>query len=255
MKLTLRLVGIFGVTLFGALFLATFLSPAKVESSAKGFVQAQIEREVKEKHLAVTESGVANKAKFLAGKLGFESDRIQEDLANNLPEKIAAIIASLCGYDCERQKAVAQSITQGYLDRLKNIQLAQNTLGEIVKGKYLEIVGNLKFDLRIFLGANCGMFIILLLISLLKPQAAVHLYLPGLLLFAATVAASGIYIFGQDWFYTILYNDYMGFGYLAYLSIIFAFFVDIVMNKAKMTCEVINAIANIIGSAFSALPC
>lgn len=139
MKLTLRLIGIFGITLFGALFLVTFLSPAKIESSAKGFVQVQIEREVREKHLAVTESRVADKAKFLADKLGFESDRIHEDLANNLPEKIAAIIASLCGYDCERQKAVAQSITLGYLDRLKNIQLAQNTLGEIVKGKYLEM--------------------------------------------------------------------------------------------------------------------
>lgn len=255
MKLTLRLVGIFGITLFGALFLVTFLSPEKIESSAKGFVQAQIEKEVREKQSAITDNSVASKAKILADKLGLESDRIQEDLANNLPEKIAAIIASLCGYDCERQKAVAQSITLGYLDRLKNIQLAQNTLGEIVKGKYLEIVGNLKFDLRIFLGANCGMFIILLLISLLKPQAAVHLYLPGILLLAATLVASGIYIFGQDWFYTILYNDYMGFGYLAYLSIIFALFVDIVMNKAKVTCEAINAIANLVGSAFSALPC
>ncbi len=67
--------------------------------------------------------------------------------------------------------------------------------------------------MRIFFGSNAVMFLILLAISLLKPKAVAHLFLPGVFLLVATISASAIYLFGQDWFYTILYNDYMGFGF------------------------------------------
>lgn len=255
MNITLRAIFLFGILLFGVLFSITFASPEAIERSAKGFVKYQIEKEIREKQLEFNHSAVANKALALAERLGVESDKIQESLDNNLPEKIASVIASMCGYDCERKKAIAQSITSNYLDRIKNIKVAQNTLGELIKGKYIEVIENLRLDLRIFLGTNFVMFLILLLVSFLKPKAMAHLFLPGLLLLLATVISSSIYIFGQDWFYTILYNDYMGFGYLAYIAVIFGVLVDIVFNEAKITTEIINGIANAIGSAFSVLPC
>jgi len=255
MSATLRSIGLFGALLFGILFSVTFVSPKVIEESAKGFVKHQIEKEVREKQQSVADSSVASKALSIAESLGLESGRIQEDLDNNLPEKIASVIASMCGYDCEKKKALAQSITSGYLDRLKSIKVAQATLGELIKGKYIEIVGNLKFDLRIFLGSNFGMFLILLVVSLAKPRAMAHLFLPGLLLDLATTISSTIYLYGQDWFYTILYNDYMGFGYLAYISVIFGVLVDIALNKARVTSEVINGLANALGSVFSVVPC
>ena len=252
---TLRSIGLFGILLFGVLFAVTYVSPEKIEKSAKGFVKYQIEKEVREKQQRISESSVANKALSIAKRLGVESEQIQEDLANDLPEKIASVIASMCGYDCERKKALAQSITSGYLDRIKSIEIAQDTLGNLIKGKYIEIVSNLKLDLRIFLGSNFLMFLILLGVSLAKPKAIEHLFLPGVLLLTATILASAIYIFGQDWFYTILYNDYMGFGYLVYIAVIFGVLVDIALNKARVTTEVINGIANAVGSAFSVIPC
>jgi len=251
---TLRSIGLFGILLFGVLFAVTYVSPEKIEKSAKGFVKYQIEKEVREKQQRISESSVANKALSIAKRLGVESEQIQEDLANDLPEKIASVIASMCGYDCERKKALAQSITSGYLDRIKSIEIAQDTLGNLIKGKYIEIVSNLKLDLRIFLGSNFLMFLILLGVSLAKPKAIEHLFLPGVLLLTATILASAIYIFGQDWFYTILYNDYMGFGYLVYIAVIFGVLVDIALNKARVTTEVINGIANAVGSAFSVIP-
>ena len=255
MSITLRSIGLFGILLFGVLFSITFVSPEIIEKSTKGFVKYQIEKEVREKQQLLSDSTIANKALSIANKLGLESEQLQEDLDNNLPEKIASVIASMCGYDCERKKALAQSITSGYLDRIKNIEIAQDTLGNLVKGKYIEIVGNLKFDLRIFLGANFLMFLTLLVVSFIKPKAVAHLFLPGILLVLATVLSSAIYIYGQDWFYTILYNDYMGFGYLAYIAVIFGVLVDIALNKARVTAEIINGIANALGSAFTVLPC
>lgn len=161
----------------------------------------------------------------------------------------------MCGYDCEKKKVLAHSITSGYLERIKNIDIAQDNLDKVIKGKYLEIVSNLKTDLQIFLGTNCLMFLILFSLSFFKPRAIAHLFFPGVLLFLATLLSSSIYILGQNWFYSILYNDYMGFGYLAYLAVIFGLLLDIAFNKAKVTAEIINGIANAVGSAFSVVPC
>lgn len=255
MNIILRSVGLFGVMLFGILFSITFLSPESIEHSAKGFVKHQIEKEVQEKRQDVSESNVAKQALSIAEKLGLESDKIKQDLENNIPQKIASIIASMCGYDCERQKALAQSITTGYLERIKSINIAHATLGDLVRGKYIEIVGNLKLDLRIFLGSNLLMFFALLILSFAKPKAVVHLFLPAMLLVLATVVSSSIYIYGQDWFYTILYNDYMGFGYLAYILLIFGELVDISLNKARVTTEVVNGIASALGTGFSVISC
>lgn len=255
MNTTLKLIAIFGMILFGILFSVTFISPDTVEESTKGFVKSKIEQEVRTKYKAMKESSVTNAALEIAGKLGLEKEMIQADLDANLPDKIASIVAGMCGYDCEKKKALAESISASYIEHIQNIQVAENTLSNIVKGKYIEIVSNLKFDLRIFLGANLSMFVILLVISFLKPKAMQHLFLPGLLLVLATAVSSSIYIFGQDWFYTILYNDYMGFGYLFYLAAIFGFLIDISFNRARVTSEIINGIANAFGSALSVVPC
>jgi len=255
MNITLRSIGFFGILLFGVLFAVTYVSPDTVEKSATGFAKHQIENELRERQRLINESGFANKALSIAERLGVESEQIQEDLENELPEKIASVIASMCGYDCERKKELAQSITSGYLQRIKSIGIAQDTLGNLIKGKYIEIVSNLKLDLRIFLGSNLLMFLILLVVSLAKPKAIAHLFVPGVLLLTATILASAVYIFGQDWFYTILYNHYMGFGYLAYIAVIFGVLLDIALNKARVTTEVINGIANAVGSAFSVIPC
>ncbi|WP_396586759.1 hypothetical protein [Bermanella sp. R86510] len=255
MNTTLRSIGLFGILIFGILFSITFLSPKVIENSANGFVKYQIEKEFREKQQSLMGSSVASKAINVAESLGLESEKIQTDLDNNLPDKISSVIASMCGYDCERKKVLTQSITSKYLDRLKSIKIAQNTLGDLIKGKYIEIVSNLKRDLRVFLGSNFVMFLILLVISFAKPRAMTHLFLPGILLVLATVLSSVIYIYGQDWFYTILYNDYMGLGYLVYISIIFGVFVDIGLNKARVITGVINNIANAFGSAFSVVPC
>lgn len=255
MKISLRIIGILGMVLFGLLFGLTYGIPEAVEESAKSFVKKQIEDEIREKYQNSKASTLSEKALKIANDLGYQENKIRENINNKLPEKIAEIIASLCGYDCERKKALTKSITAGYVERIANIQIAQQQLGQIIKGKYMEIIGDLRMDLRIFLGSNTAMFLILLLISLLKPKAVSHLFLPGVLLLISTIVASTIYIFGQNWFYTIIYNNYMGVGYLAYILIIFGFLMDIVFNRARITTEIINGIFNSIGSAITVFPC
>lgn len=254
-RTALKLVGLLGVLLSGTLFALTFLSPETIESSAKAFVVAQVEREVRIKYSALEQSRLADKALGIAAHLGYEKRDIQKQLDAELPQKIANILAALCGYDCEKRKQLAQSIADSYRERMQKIDLAQSTLAQIVKGKYLEIVGQLRADLRIFLGSNLVAFALLLAVVIAKPRAAPHLLAPAALLLVATLVSTTIYIFGQDWFYTILYNDYMGWGYLVYLCLIFGFLLDIVFNRGRVTSAVLNAIGNAVGSALAVVPC
>lgn len=63
------------------------------------------------------------------------------------------------------------------------------------------------------------------------------------------------YLFQQNWFFTIIYDDYVGFGYLTYVSVVFAFLCDVVFNQARVTTEIINGMLGAIGKAASLTPC
>lgn len=255
MKISLRIAGLLGFILFTSMYVLTYGSPKQLEESARGFIKIQIEKEVREKAAVITGSSLGVKAKSLADKLGFQESQLKQDLDNNLPEKIASIMARMCGYDCERKKQLANNIGESYLNKIQNLKVGQVNLADIVKGKYVEIVKSLKTDIRIFTLSNALMFLVLFLISALKPQAIKQLYVPATLLFSSTLIATSFYVFGQDWFYTIIYNDYMGLAYLVYLGIIFGFLLDIVLNKCRVTSYILNVIGHAISGIGSVSPC
>jgi len=78
--------------------------------------------------------------------------------------------------------------------------------------------------------------------------------LAGLMLLS-TVVSSYFYIFKQNWFYTVIYNDFVGYAYLMYLGLIFFFLCDIIFNKARIITEIVNMILNGIGSTLTAFTC
>jgi hypothetical protein len=57
-----------------------------------------------------------------------------------------------------------------------------------------------------------------------------------------TVVSSGVYLFGQNWFYTIIFNSYMGWSYLVWALILFGFLLDIAINRARVTSIILRII-------------
>jgi len=140
--------------------------------------------------------------------------------------------------------------------KIVSIEKAKSKLVDFGQAKYMEIVEKLTLDVRIFLGTNAVIFIFLLLVSSFKPKAIRHLFLLGILMMISTIICSYFYIFEQNWFYTIIYNDYTGLGFLAYLMVVFAILCDIAFNKARITTEILNGIFNAVGGAVSSFsPC
>ena len=136
-----------------------------------------------------------------------------------------------------------------------SLERAKSKLVEFSHAKYMQIVEKLTLDVRIFLGANSIVFIFLFLASFLKPMAVKHLFLPGSLMLFSILICSYFYLFEQNWFYTIIYNDYTGFSHIGYLPFVFAILCDTVFNNARVTTELINGCFQAIGHPGSLVPC
>jgi hypothetical protein len=262
-RISLRGLGILGIFVFVPLFLFTFADPQLVETSAKSFIEWKLNSETNKKIDSVQlpessrfEKLLGNKAKELRKEAEAKLAKVKQQLKADVPAILSAEIAKMLNVDCEcRMKWESKLRNTMELD-IVVLEKARSKLIDFGQAKYMEIVEKLTLDVRVFLGTNAVIFIFLLIVSFFKPKAIRHLFLPGILMIVSTVICSYFYIFEQNWFYTIIYNEYTGFGFLAYLTFVFAILSDIAFNKARITTEILNGIFNAVGGAVSSFsPC
>lgn len=261
-QLLLRTLGALGALVFVPLFSFTFADPQLIEISARSFVEWKLTLETNEK----VDSVRLPKASKLEKMLGNEAEKLHQkaeeklaglklQLKQDIPEILASQIAKMRNLNCECRKKWQKRIQENIEFKILSLEQAKSKLVDFCQLKYMQIVEKLTLDVRIFLGVNAVVCILLLLISVLKPKTIAHLFLPGILMIASTLICSYFYLFEQNWFFTIIYDDYTGIGFLAYLMVVFALLCDIAFNKARVTCEILNSICSGIGSGASFSPC
>ena len=76
-----------------------------------------------------------------------------------------------------------------------------------------------------------------------------------MLLAVAVTVSSYCYVFGQNWFFSIVYSDYWGFVYLAFLGFVFGLLTDIFLNRGRVTTRLGNGLLHAAGSSFSLALC
>jgi hypothetical protein len=261
-KVSLQIFGILGIVIFVPLFLFTFVDPQLIEKSGKSFVQWKLQSATDKKIDSISlpeptkfESLLGAKAIELRALTELKLEELKRQLKADAPALLAAQIAKLQDLDCECRKKWEASLRQSMQTKLASLEGAKSKLIDFSNAKYMEIAKNLTLDVRVFLGANSLVFLFLLFASFLKPLAVKHLFLPGSLMVVSTAVCSYFYMFEQNWFYTIIYNDYTGFGYVAYLFFVFAILCDIIFNRARVTTEFINGCLQAIGQVGSLVPC
>lgn len=262
-KYVLRLVGVLGSILFIPLFILTFINPQWVEKSGQAFIEWKLNNETHAKINSIAlpkptkfESLLAGKSKALRVKAQNRLAVIKDQLKKDAPSLFADQLAKLRKLDCECRKLWENKVKTSLEMEIYSLQAIQAKIITFTQMKYMEIVTKLTIDIRIFLGTNGFIFMFLLLLSFVKPQAVKHLFLPCGLLCISTLICSYFYLFEQNWFYTIIYNDYTGFSFITYLGMVFALLCDIAFNKAKVTTKIINGIMEGIGHSLTALaPC
>ena len=194
-------------------------------------------------------------AREMRAQTELKLEEVKRQLRSDAPAILSAQIAKLQNLDCECRKKWETSLRQSMQTKLVSLERAKAKLMGFSHAKYMQIVEELTLDVRIFLGVNSLVFLFLLFASFMRPMAIKHLFLPSGLMMVSAAICSYFYIFEQNWFYTIIYNDYLGFGYVAYLILVFVILSDIVFNKARVTTEVINACLKSVGHAGSLVSC
>ena len=242
----LRLVAVLGCLLFGGLLGLVHLSPEAVERSAKAFVVGKLQNEIA--GLAESPQGRLVKQGYDLLRQRFEGELADTGraLAEKLPEKIAGILARLCSFDCGAESKIAASI-RGYLkDRHKALARALTKFGQLIQGRYSAILGSLMTELRTVAACNLVVFLALLISSFFAGPRRRFLVLPSLFLLGSTLVVGYFYVFEQNWFYAILFERYLGLGYLGYVAFLFFWLVDIVYLKARITQAVSDALGSML---------
>jgi len=259
MRYALRIVGLAGAILFSTAFIFTFSVPEFVENIGKDFIKNKIEAQTREKIERLTFSSTNTTLNKFADKIlknnHTQIEQLQNDLKFKAHEKLAEVVAKMRDLSCECRTQYEKQLERDTKAQILTLQNANEKLTEFMQYKYMEVANKLKTDLRIFTGSNVVIFMLLLIISFFKPQAIIHLFLPGILLVISTLVCSYFYLFEQNWFFTIIYDTYLGWGYLLYLGFVFGFLCDIVFNGAKITTEIINSVLEAIGSTLTVVSC
>ena len=261
-KTLLRTLSLLGLLLFFPLFLLTFADPQLIEKSGKSFIEWKLQSELDNRIDTIQlpkstklEDLLGAKAQALRAKTDQNIEQIKQQLKADAPAMLADQVAKLSNLNCDCRNKWEHSIESFMQSRLAVLESAKNKLIDFTHVKYMEIVHKLTLDVRIFLAANAVVFLFLLIASFLRPKAVKHLFLPSGLMLISTGICSYFYLFKQNWFYTIIYNDYTGLAYVGYLIFVFVILCDIVFNRARITTKVINFCLNVIGSAASLVPC
>ncbi|MEM7281372.1 MAG: hypothetical protein AAF438_07070 [Pseudomonadota bacterium] len=251
--------GTVGSAIFIAALSLTYSTPAWIESFASEYIEREATKKLDDSIDAIQPSNSGGALARLAQTV-YDSneeriDGLKESLRANVHGRLAAAYAEIRNLDCECRKKTEKFLKEGFETNILLLQAANDKVVDFIQYKYMDVLTELKRDIRIFAATNAIAFLLLLVLAFLKPNAMTHLFVPGILLAISTIVCSYFYIFEQNWLLTIIHSEYLGFAYLGWLGFVFLFFCDIVLNRGRVTTEIINGVLNAIGSAASVVPC
>lgn len=246
MSMILRTFASAGLLLFGGILLLTFISPLQIERQARDYLQGEVEQRVSTQLGQYQSPTLEKAASLLAGRYQAQIDSAKQKLTEQLPARVEALVGQMQSPDCACRHAG--------VDWQAGLAHMQERLGALARNEYLQLVDGLLHELRIFSGSNALAFLLMLLVTL-RRQSRMQQMLPAALLLVAVLISSYFYLFQQNWFFSILFNDYLGFAYAAYLGVVYLMLCDLLLNRARVISWLINRVLDALGSALQVTPC
>lgn len=256
----LRVAGIAGLAIFASFLALTFRMPQWVESVAKDFVAREVARTLNSRIDAIGQptgdSLLQRAAAEVYRRNAARVEELKERLRDRTRDLFLVALDEVRDLDCPCRERVELWWRGINLAQLAALTMDNQRIRGIIHGGYMSVVDELRQEIRIFTATNAAAFLLLLVVSFARPAASRHLLFPGALLLLATLFCSAIYVFEQDWLFTLIHGQYVGWAYTTYLAVIFLFLLDIALNRGRVTCKIVNGVAGGLGGAWGALtPC
>jgi ABC-type multidrug transport system fused ATPase/permease subunit len=255
LRAALLLASIGGAVFFGAALLVSYVQPLLVEKAAREIVRTEVERRVGDKIEVLSNSKVVDLAQKALGKTEDEIVAARRAIADDVPRRVAEVVADMLNADCECRKRLVERAVKAQEEQLSSLGQIRQRLVGLIESSYASVTHNLMREFRIFSAANAAAFALLGLVTCFRRAAALQLMLPAVVLLGAAVITGALYLFNQNWLHTIIYSDYVGMAYFAYLAAVALALADVIFNKARVTTWLLNRAFDTVGSAAVATPC
>lgn len=235
--------GIIGVVIFGLVLLAIQTQRDAVETHLQRVVIIEVEKQVRLVLAPEVSAGTAKQAlRKLAAKYQSQATVLENNLADNVPTIVAGLLGTRCKASCQTRANLSGVIASMMTERAAQLRIGEKTLQDFVVERYDRTVQSLIVDVSIFSLTNLIAFASLLLLAAIKGKAARHLAPFMVMLIVAVGLATYFYVFGQDWIASIMFNDFIGWGYAVWIGIIYVFMFDIAFLHGSVTTSVMNVV-------------
>jgi hypothetical protein len=248
MRRTILVLSIISAVLFSLMFVISFVNPILIERAAREVVRIEVERRVGEKIDTLSNAKVITFAQKALGKTDAEIEATKREMTEGLPQKIATTLADMLDANCECRRRIVEYEIKGHEEKLASLGQLRGNLVGVIESAYSSVTSNLMREFRIFTGSNAIAFLLLALITYWRRGATLQLVLPAFVLVGATFTVGSLYLFNQNWLHTLLYGQYVGFAYIAYLGAAALGLADVSFNKARVTTLMVNAVLTLVGS-------
>ncbi|MDH5750682.1 MAG: hypothetical protein OEY85_15335 [Rhodospirillales bacterium] len=255
LRKVLLVFSVIGVVASGTGLAIVTFGAEHVESASNEFIIAGIEKRVR-KLLTLEPAEGEGRIADLRNKLSDKSELLADKiLGGDFPVRLREQVGEACvcklthaeraevirGYG-EAKAAVAKMIEALRAGKFSETHMEKGTMRRLLAGYHVSTVEGLTRELQIFLGTNLVLFAVIGLAAYFSAATAELLFPLGILLLG-TLTSAGFYIFNQDWLATILLNDWTGYGYLAWVAVVSLFLADILLNRARVTANILSAIS------------
>jgi hypothetical protein len=245
------LVALLAALAFGTLFAASFFGSIWIESLAIAIIKPQIISKVADRLDRFEKNRLIEKAQAalpgLNARIVAGREKIEQTVANSVDE----VIARMSNPSCDCRKALSRKYREAFERDATAANLLREKLTQLIETKYGEVASKLLREWRIFTSVNAMAFLGLFVLSLCRSALGVRLLPVTFVLFVGVAVTSGFYLFNQDWFGTILFSDYVGWGYGLWLAFVSLMLADLALNRARVTSRVLSSI----GVDLVPLPC
>src|SRR5688572_25695705 len=190
-RLVLRIIGVAGAALFAFFFVLTYHRPAWVEDFASSYIESQVAKKldatIDKLGLPAGDSALSRYAAELYQKNETKISEYKEMLKGKLHEQLAICIPQVREMSDELRRELESWVEAGAKLSIGELQLDNSRLVGLIQSGYLAVVADLTRDIRIFAASNAIAFLLLVLVSFLKPDAVRELLVPAVLLTISTL--------------------------------------------------------------------
>jgi hypothetical protein len=219
--------------------LVTF-APNLLEQSARAFATSRLHKEIE----TLASDQRLDRAREITDRQAAELMEAavvaKAQLHEQFDRAMIEIVSVLCRFDCSKRQMWLDFLERSIEKRWAEAAQAIKNLKAIAQSRFSEIVLKLRSELVFFTVSNITILAMLFVATLFARGRYNVLGLPALLCVVGTTISAGLYLFGQNWFYAILFDNYMRAGYLVLDFSVCLLLIDWFVLKGRITAQLLS---------------